>query len=168
MATKVDKATPAAAKAAVGVDDLDVLQPDRAITVAGRRITVREFRFFEGLRLRAQHAPFFDDLYALFTSAATPPGFEQVALVLGAHQGAVADMVALATDTEAEWVLGLGDADGDSLLVTWWLVNAGFFVRGLMRRAAQQRLAARPSDGPASTTSSSPQDTSEVPTSSDA
>jgi hypothetical protein len=167
MATKVDKATPAAPKGAAGVDDLDVLQPDREITVGGRKVVVREFRFFEGLRLRAAHKPFFDELFVLFNDAAAPPGFDDVALVLGAHQQAVADMVALSTDTDAGWVLGLGDQDGDALLVTWWLVNAGFFVRGLLRRAAQRRVAVSPSAGPASTTSSSPQATSAAPTTSD-
>lgn len=170
MARKVTKAggAPAAPKGAAGVNDVEILSPDQEITIDGRVVLVREYRFFEGLKLRARARPFFDDLYSLFVLAGPAPSFDDVSDLLGEHEAAVVDMVALSTGCEPEWIRGLDDQDGDTLLVTWWLVNAGFFIRRVMRRAAQERLAsASQSAGPASSTLLSQPDTSVPPTTSE-
>lgn len=170
MAEKVSKGkTPAAPKGAAGANDLDVLQPDREITIDGRLVTVREYRFWEGLKMRAAAKPFFDGLYALFDQASVAPSFDDVADLLGEHQDAVVSMVAQATGCEPAWIRELDDQDGDALMLTWWMVNAGFFIRRVMRRAAQARFAqGNQPAGPASTTPSSQPGTFEAPTSSGA
>lgn len=161
---------PAAPQGAAGANDLEILQPDRVVTIAGQVITVHEYRFFEGLRIRALSAGFFNDLYALFKVGGAAPSFDDVTDLLVDHEDAVVAMVAQASDCDPEWIRGLDDQDGDALMVAWWLTNAGFFIRRVMRRAAEAHLAKRPnpSAGPASSTSSSPPDTSAGPTTSPA
>lgn len=170
MARKLEpQQSPAAPFGAAGANDLAVLQPDHEITIAGEVITVREYRFFEGLKLRAKAKPFFDDLYALFDQSAAAPSFDDVCDVLGRHEQAVVDMVAQASGCNEAWIRALDDQDGDALLLTWWLANAGFFIRRVMRRAAQARFAsASQSAGDGSSTSSSPADTSASPLTSEA
>ena len=154
MAKKVapDATKVPAAKPAAGAEDLNILMPDNELTIGGEKIVVREYRFFEGLRLQADEKPFFDDLYVLLAEASRPPSFDDVLDLIGRHDFSVALMVGLATDRPIEWVQALGESDGDALLLTWWQVNSGFFVRRVMRRALQDRMAGSRSDGLASTT----------------
>ena len=168
MARKLDKsAPPAAPQGAVGADDMAIMHPDREVFIAGVLVTVHEYRFWEGLKLRALAKPFLDDLYVLFSAAGSAPAFEDVADLFGAHETVVQEMVAQASGQKREWIQRLGDQDGDALLLTWWLVNSGFFIRRLLRRTAQERLApGNLSAGPASSTRSSKRATSAASTSS--
>lgn len=154
MAKKVDKEKPnaSAEKHAAGSDDLEILQPDYTLVIGGQTVTVREYRFFEGLRLQRDEQAFFEDLYKLLSEAGSGPSFDDVLALIGDHNLSVAVMVAQSIDRDLEWVLALGEADGDALLLTWWQVNSSFFIRRVMRRALQKRLEANPSDGRASTT----------------
>ena len=156
MAKKVapDATKAPVAKPAAGADDLGILMPDDDLVIKGKKILVREYRFFEGLKMQADPAvkPFFDDLYVLLAEASRPPSFDDVLDLIGRHVDTVAHMVGLAIDRPAEWVQSLGESDGDALLLTWWQVNSGFFVRRVMRRALQDRMAGSGSDGLASTT----------------
>jgi hypothetical protein len=169
MARKLDKdgQSPAAPKGAAGANDLEVLRPDLEVQVGARILVMREYRFWEGLQLEQRHKAFFEDLYALFDRGRVAPGFDDVADLLAMHQDSAIAMVAQACTAEPEWVAGLDDRDGDKLMVTWWVVNANFFIRRVMRRAAKAHVArANPPDGPASSTSSLPAGTSEHPTTS--
>lgn len=166
MARKVTgQQKPAAPKGAAGVNDLDVLQPDRQVTIGGEIITVREYRFWEGLQVRAKAAPFFHDLFALFDQAGAAPSFDDISDLLGQHQEDTIVLVAQACGKPVEWIRELDDEDGEALLITWWLANAGFFTRRVLRRAAAARMAPANqshSAGPVSTTPSSKADTSEA------
>ena len=151
MAQKIDPATEdaPAAKAAAGADDLQILMPDADLTIAGETITVREYRFFDGLVIVKQAAPFIDDLYNLLgREGAAPPSFDDIEMLVATHRDLVKEMVALSVARTAEWVGALSDTDGDALLLTWWEVNTRFFIRRVMRRALKERLSA----GHASTT----------------
>lgn len=148
-------------------DSLEILQPDLEIELGGVKIVVREYRFFEGLRLMAQAKPFFDDLYSTVARPGTAPSFDDITELLGKHEDIVPSLVALACDRDAAWVRALGQLDGELLLLTWWQANSSFFIRRVMRRALQARLEkAVPSAGDVSTTTSSPPITSAHPTSS--
>lgn len=156
MANKITadgKGAPAAAKDAAGADDLQVLSPDVTLTIGDEQVTVHEYRFFQGLALRAQAQPFFDDLYAMLGhDTQPPPSFDDLELVAAQHMDLVVSLVALSVKRPVDWVSALGDADGSALFMTWWQVNSGFFIQRVMRRAMQDRLNANPSAGHASTT----------------
>lgn len=157
MARKVTpdgSGAPAVPKGAAGADDLAVLSPDAVLTIDGEEITVHEYRFFDGLAIRAQAAPFFDGLYqVLGQQGGPPPSFDDIEMMIANHVELVKALVAMSVKRPVEWVAQLGEADGDALLMTWWQVNQNFFIRRVMRRALQERLSASPSDGPGFTTS---------------
>ncbi|HZF97323.1 MAG TPA: DUF6631 family protein, partial [Pseudoxanthomonas sp.] len=132
-------------------DELSILHPARTFTLAGREITVREYGHIEGLRLLAWAKPFADDLYATIARGSQPPSVAAMAELLATHADLVRDMVAQAADVEPSWVEGLSDVEGDLLVMAWWQVNAGFFIRRLLARAAAENLEARQRAGVAST-----------------
>lgn len=153
--------------ASASQDDLAILHPERSLTLAGREITVREYGHIEGLRLLAWAKPFTDGLYATIACGSQAPNVATMAALLATHADLVRDMAAQAADVEPQWVEILNDVDGDLLIMTWWQVNAGFFIRRLLARAAAEKLEERQRAGAASTPHSSEPDSGALPTTSD-
>lgn len=164
MATKLEKKSANSKPSAPdkGADDLSVMYPDVTVTIAGREITVREYRFEEGLRIRALMRPFTADLDRLFTDGEAL--VEDVADLTGEHIDLVRQAIAQSAGVEPEWIAGLNDADGDLLLNVWWGVCGSFFIRQVVRRAAER--ARRAAFAGATLSTSSPAPTTAAPTSS--
>lgn len=121
-------------------DDLDVLMPERALTVAGMTVTVREYTFAQQLQHRADLRPVIDAVAGLFAGmdAAGGVALEQLTDALATVHEPVMTCVAIACGQPREWVEGLTGADVDNLLFTWWGVNADFFTRQAMLPQMQQ------------------------------
>lgn len=136
-----------------GGDDLAILHPDREATIAGRKITMREYGFVEGMRLSATAAPLVDAL-ADAAESSGPVTLDAVQAVFGAHSDAIVALIAQACDQPAEWVAALNDADGQNLFGLWWAVNGGFFVRRVVSTVQVRTLRAK-SAGASSTQPSS-------------
>ncbi|MBS0599536.1 MAG: hypothetical protein JSR92_19940 [Proteobacteria bacterium] len=135
-----------------GRDDLNILHPERIIRVAGREVTVREYGFMQGLRIAAAAAPIIAELA---DAAERSLDVELVLATLAAHPAELVALIAAATDLTPAQIEALPDDEGQLLLLTWWAVNAPFFVRRVVMRVAP-RLAAAPSAGATSSPSSSP------------
>jgi hypothetical protein len=155
--------------------DLPTIAPDQPFELAGRVLTMREYRHLEGLRLLRWAKPFVDTLYAMVAEGGEPPTLAQMRALMSDHAELVRDMVAQALTTAdgydaadvarqrielAQWSEGLGDVDGQFLLAAWWQVNTSFFFRQMFERALSRAAggpstspSASPSDGLASTTS---------------
>jgi hypothetical protein len=147
-----DVPMPAAPQGAAGANDLAILSPDLTVDIGGETVTVREYRFFEGLQLLQTQVPFFDDLYATMSREGARPGFYDVMLVFAKHEEGISLMVAKAIDRDIDWVRNLRSSDGEGLMLLWWEVNGGFFIRTIQSRAVDARLAGSRSDGAGSTT----------------
>jgi len=148
-----------AAVVRAGAHDLSVMHPDVEMEIAGRRVTVREPRFLQGLRIRSKAHALVRDL------AASIKGGEgltdDVLDVLARHDALVRELIVEVTDgADIDWVEALSDIDGETLLLAWWSVCGPFFVRQIARRLADearvQALIEQASGGPTSP-SSSPQ-----------
>lgn len=130
---KKDKATP-------GEDDLQVLHPERTAVIAGRSITMREYGFVEGLKVRALSKPILDDLFN-FVSTGRVPDVDEIQGILAAHAENVARLIAQAADVEPEFVLNLDDQyAGDTLLAMWWGCNGPFFMRKAVNQVRENLL----------------------------
>lgn len=165
MAKKVAKQPAAGAlrkSAAAAAKELEVLHPDRQVIIAGRSISVREYGFIEGAKLAPLIKPLTDALHELIADADAPPGFDAIAYVIAGHIDEVVQLVAQAADVEPEWITSLSDQDGDFLMQVWWQTNAHFFIRRVLRKAAQEKVARR-LVGDASTQPSSAPATDEPP-----
>ncbi|AMV00332.1 DUF6631 family protein [Xanthomonas citri] len=161
-AKKASAAKPNAADASIA--ELDVLAPQRDVPAGGRIVTVREYGYFEGLRLLPQIKPFLDDLQVQFTGASAPT-VDAIAELLATHVDLVQQLVARATvpaqpdayamdiaiGQQVQWMEALNEAEGDLLVLTWWMVNSPFFIRRVLRAAAQVAVAARSAGADSST-----------------
>jgi len=158
MARKITPRTRVKAAAnPAAADELDILHPERSARLGGRQITVREYGFVEGLRLRPLMQPFTDDLYRRMRDG-QPLQYEQALDVMAAHIDVVLQLVAIAADVDLDFVQRLSDGDGELLLMLWWGANHPFFLRRVQARLQIEQLeaAAAGSAGAASTPSSSP------------
>lgn len=156
MATKVDRQDE-------GLHDLEILYPEAEITVAGRKITLREYTFVQGLKLRAKIQPFLNGLSKL---TATPElTLESILDLLAEHQESVLELMSVSTSVETSWIERLNvDEDGQLLAFTWWRVCGPFFIRQLQDRILNELLLQLPptallSVGETSMPHSSPTDT---------
>lgn len=139
-------------------DDLSVLFPDRTITLAGQSVTVRELRFAEQLQHHHLLAPLSAALEATEpTALAGPESVNRIYDLLAGHWENVVALAAICCDRDEAWVRGLPPADGENLLLAWWGVNSGFFIRRVWR----PKLVAQASrqDGEVSSLPSSAPDT---------
>ena len=137
--------------------DVDVRDPDTGEVVT---VTVREFRFLEGLRAQAEARA----LIVALTDAIDDDeelGTEVIADVMAEHAEAWLGLVGLSTGRERVWLAQLADRDGDALSEALWEVNRGFFVRRVGAELARRRKADDPSLSQRSSTPSSAPGTDE-------
>lgn len=131
--------------------DLEVLNPDRSLVIGKppREITVREFRFLEGLKVHVLAKPIVDDMLKLFgTTDIEQIDLDRLGEVFANHDDELVSMMCIAADVDAEFIASLSDADGQQLFLTFWQVNMLFFVRRLLAKRNEQRRASGPSRTP--------------------
>ena len=141
MAPRVKRPKPQA-------DDLAILQPSRTLPLGDRPITVRELGFFESLRLNESIAALVGDLARLTDDGNVDLG--RLHRVCALHPDATVELLAQVSDQSVEWVHSLNAAHGDLLLLTFWAVNADFFLQRLLSALELQRQAQPEATGPAS------------------
>lgn len=130
MARRIKRAQPQA-------DELAILQPSRTLPLGDRTVTVRELGFFESLRLNEAIAALVGDLVRLTDDGSVDLG--RLHRVCALHPGATVELLAQASDQSVEWVHLLSAAHGDLLLLTFWAVNADFFLQRLLSALELQR-----------------------------
>lgn len=145
----------AAAGAEPGAEDLAILHPERTLSIAGREITVREYSFIAGLRLRPLMRPLLDDLHRLVL-AGESADLGAIMALLGTHWQATLQLAAEAAEVEREWIESLDAKQGELLLTVWWSVCGPFFWRNVIGRVAADRIAAELARARAGRTSTSP------------
>ena len=135
------------------VDEVAVLFPDVEVTVTDPEtgepvaLTVREFRFAEGLRAQALARPLIAALAALAAREAAREGAAdidalEIQAAIGEHGDLWLDLAALATGREASWLGRLRDADAQEVTAAMWQANALFLMRRAVARVLAPDLAA--------------------------
>ena len=133
--------------------ELAVLFPDREVTVrdpdtgAPVTLSLREFRFREGLEATALARPLIAALAALVPDGEDAEGPDALAVegVLADHAGLWLALAGRACGREPAWLARLGDADGRVLSEAMWAANGGFFLRRVVAQVAAKVAAqARP------------------------
>lgn len=148
--------------AAPETNELHILHPERDLVLGGERVIVREYGNVEWLRLLPAAEPLVASMAAAL-QADTPPTYEDALQVIARHIDGLLPLIAQAVDRDAAWLDSLPAGDVELLLMTWWGVNAHFFVRRASTRVAvaqgeRRALAAAAAQaGAASTPPSSPQ-----------
>lgn len=107
--------------------DVTVRDPDTGEAVA---LTLREFRFLEGLEAQRSAKPLIAALGALAGAEADAgkiPEPVEIDALIGAHGALWLDLIARACGREAEWLARLGDEDARALSGAMWQANGEFF-----------------------------------------
>lgn len=163
MAERITKPTaPAPTEPAPEADaasDLAVLHPERELVLAGERVVVREYGNVEWLRMLPRAEPLVASI-AKALARDTAPTYEQALRVIAEHIDALLPLIAQAADRPVEWIDTLAPDAVELLLMTWWGVNAHFFVARAINRLAvaqgEKRALEAALDGAQSTPPSSP------------
>ena len=132
-----------------GADYLSVLFPDSDVTVADPdtgaavALTVREYRFREGLEATALARPLIAALAGLVPDQAEDEGPDALAVegALAAHAALWLELAARACGQDAAWLARLSDADGRALSEAMWAANGGFFLRRVAAQVAARTKA---------------------------
>ena len=123
-----------------GTDELGVLFPDFDVEVRDPEtgdavtLTVREFRFLEGLEVQSEARPLIRELAGLVERAANGAevGLIELNAAIGAHGALWLSLIARACGREVSWLAGLADADAHALHAAMWAVHGPFFTRRLV------------------------------------
>ena len=126
--------------AAGAADELGVLFPDCEVTVRDPdtgepvTLTVREFRFREGLEATALARPLIAGLAALVPEGDDVPAPAALAIegVMAEHPDLWLELSARACGREAAWLARLGDAGASAVSGAMWRANSAFFMRRLV------------------------------------
>ena len=118
---------------------LEVRDPDTGEPVM---LTVREFRFREGLEAQALARPLIGAIARLAEQIGEGgEGLDTVAVdaVIGEHAGVWLALIARACSREVEWLERLSDAEGRELTLAMWEVNGRFFIERIEEGAMSAR-----------------------------
>ena len=149
---------------ATAAEDMAVLFPDVDVAVrdpdSGERVplTVREFRFLEGLQISAAVRPLIESIGAAVSEDETEIDIGMIHEAMTEHANIWVECTARATGRDAEWIGRLSDGDGQALSAAMWSANGSFFGRRLVE-AVKRRQKAGPSHLPKSSMPSSGPDT---------
>ncbi|MCP8465190.1 hypothetical protein NK553_14655 [Pseudomonas sp. ZM23] len=138
---------------------LEVLFPDRQLTVGGVDLTVRELTFSEQLRHNHLLAPMADALAAIPPEQLEGPDSINVIFdALALYADSLRELLAISCGQSVAWIDALPPGDGEALILSWWMVNSSFFVRRLWRPRllAMARGQSEQAGGASSPTSSAP------------
>ena len=145
-------------------EELGILFPDRDVEVRDPDtgepavLTVREFRFREGLEAQALARPLTGRLADMV--AGDEPPAEEVVAMLGEHAELWLRLVGMACGRDADWLGRLSDKDGDAVSEAMWDANRDFLFRRAVAEVARRRRREQAgSRSPKSSTPSSGPDT---------
>lgn len=136
MGRKVDKAQ-ASAGDSPALDAVAALVPDVKTTIAGRELVFREYAVFEGYEVAHLARAFIAGLYAEMKSGGLK--YANVRRLIGPHQAVVVKIAAMSASVDEDFVRALNREDADQFFASWFVANAGFFVREVLYDIQQER-----------------------------
>lgn len=123
-------------------NDLEVLMPNREITLAGEIITVREYSFKDALTIGRE----IDQFVALIVNEMNGTNkitIEQADTIIINNLELVYSLISTSIQKPISFIEALSYENGLQLLDWWWVVNSGFFMNAVMRKIIRQNAANR-------------------------
>jgi len=117
--------------------DLEILHPERMLTLGGESIEVREFSFLQEMDALPIARPIIRDLTKAFGSDESP-GFSAVEEIFYIHREAFLHLLELSTGKTIEWMSDLSGDEAQLLSMTFWSVNKRFFISRVVTRTIEQ------------------------------
>lgn len=117
-------------------DDLEVLHPERMLTLGGETIEVREFSFLQEMDALPIAQPIIRDLAKAFGGEESP-GFSDVEQIFYRNREGFVRLLELATCKSTEWMEKLAGGEAQMLAMTFWSVNRRFFISRVVARTIE-------------------------------
>lgn len=142
--------------------DLEILFPDREVTIAGKTFMMRELRFAQQLQYQPLLQPInkqFDQIK--LDEQPIEDSANNVLDILTLEYESVIQLMAICSGQSVQWIKSLPSSEGEELILFWWATNSRFFIRRQIRKAQlkmQMNLAVK-TTGAESSTPLSKQDT---------
>ncbi|XKM14237.1 hypothetical protein RCS94_03470 [Orbaceae bacterium ac157xtp] len=121
-------------------NDLDILMPNREITIANEVITIREYSFKDALTIGAE----IDQFTALIVAAMNGTNkitIEQADAIFINNIELVNSLISVSINKPISFIESLDYEDGIQLLDWWWVVVSGFFMNAVTRKIIRQNAA---------------------------
>lgn len=118
-------------------NDLEVLIPNREITLAGEIITVREYSFKDALTIGND----IDQFVALIVNEMNGTNkitIEQADTIIFNNLELVYSLISTSIQKPISFIEALSYENGLQLLDWWWVVNSGFFMNAVTRKIIRQ------------------------------
>ena len=118
-------------------NDLDILMPNREITIANEVITIREYSFKDALTIGAE----IDQFTGLIVAAMNGTNkitIEQADAIFINNLELVNSLISVSINKPISFIESLGYEDGIQLLDWWWVVVSGFFMNAVTRKIIRQ------------------------------
>lgn len=119
-------------------DDSNIMFPDQTIEIDGREILVREYLFFEGLRLLPYAEGIIQGL--LQCKEIGKPTVAEINLIIAENIDAFSLMLSQSCGVEEDWIESLSQEDGQRLLMKWWQVNGPFYLLNAVMRSVVEQV----------------------------
>lgn len=127
-------------------NELEIMLPDVTLTLAGESVTVAEYSFVQGMQVQAMAKPLLDGMAKIFLdnldSADQPADqiLNRLGELFGQHPDLMVRLLSMSVGKSEPWIDRLSDGDGQTLLLTWWVVNKDFFARRLTTTLVGRRV----------------------------
>lgn len=125
--------------------ELEILHPERSITLSLGPVTVREYGGVEWLRLLPRAAQLVEAISAQI-EVGVAPRYEDALNIISTWVDELLPLVAQAADLKTEQLEGLAAPELELLLMTWWGVCGHFFIERAMNRVMVARQEKRVRD----------------------
>lgn len=120
--------------------ELDILYPNRDITVGGETVTVKEYTLIQQMQHNAKLAAFIATLRNQLASVDKPENarWDEIMQALADNYEAIIELVAVSINKPVEFVANLNAQEGEDLMLLWWAVNSNFFTRKAVQPLVEQ------------------------------
>ena len=118
-------------------NNLEVLMPNREITLAGETITVREYSFKDALTI-GNEIDQFVTLIVTEMNGTNKITIEQADSIIMNNLELVYSLISTSIQKPISFIEALSYEDGLQLLDWWWVVNSRFFMNAVTRKIIRQ------------------------------
>lgn len=116
------------------IESLEVLFPDKQISIADKTFTMRELRFGEQLQYAHLLQPIAQRFDSIDLESDPEDAANKVLDLLSLEYERVMQLMAICSRQSINWIKSLPPERGEDLLFYWWSVNSHFFIRRQLRK----------------------------------
>jgi len=121
-------------------NEAEIIMPDQDLIINGETVTVKEFRFREGMMAENIGVGIINAIAALVKDKGDDFSLSDISGIFSDHWPAFIQLLSMSTGKDQVWLEDQDDNTGMTLMNTFWTVNSGFFMRRLISAVMMSRI----------------------------